>query len=159
MIESKDIRKMVEHVIRRQQGVADREPMDPAREWLTGITITALFVCVGGLVSYQYYSTTIAFEVVMTDMSTPSVPYSAVRVEEALTWYEARAERYGQLRGTLPTEPVTSIIVPVVEAEVAPETDTATSTPADTGVSELELSTPVEDSGSETEVAAPELSI
>ncbi len=124
MIESKDIRKMVEHVIRRQRGVTDSEPMDPAREWVTGIFVTLLFVCVGGVVSYRYYSSTIAWEASMDTVVSPTVPYNAARVEEALSWYEAREEKYSELRGDGPAEPVTSIL-PQVET-VSPE---ATSTP------------------------------
>jgi hypothetical protein len=111
MIESKDIRKMVDHVIRRQQGVADRESMDPAREWLLGIVVTGVFVCVGGVVSYVLYDRTVTLEVA-TEASAPSIPYNAARVQAAIDWYEARAVRYGALRGDAPAAPVTTLDVP-----------------------------------------------
>ncbi len=126
MIESKDIRKMVEHVIRRQRGVADREPMDPAREWVTGILVTLLFVCVGGVVSYRYYSSTIAWEASMDAVVAPTVPYNALQVEEVLSWYETREEKYQGLRGVIPAETPTSISLPAgdeapLEATSTPE--------------------------------------
>ncbi len=126
MIESKDIRKMVEHVIRRQRGVVDSEPMDPAREWVTGILVTLLFVCVGGVVSYRYYSSTIAWEASMDAVVAPTVLYNALQVEEALSWYEAREEKYQELRGVMPAETPTSISLPAgdeasLEATSTPE--------------------------------------
>ena len=130
MIESKDIRKMVDHVIRRQQGAVDREPMDPAREWLLGIFVTCVFVCVGGVVSYVLYDRTVTLEVA-TEVSAPSIPYNPARVQAAIDWYEARAARYAALRGTAPAVVPTMVEVPATEPsiETAPPETIATTTP------------------------------
>lgn len=150
MIESKDIRNMVEHVIRRQRGVTDREPMDPAREWVTGIVITLLFVCIGGIVSYRYYNSTITWQADMDSSTIQGIPYNPQVVEEALTLYESKAARYRELRGSNPALPVESlsIVVPDVTATATAtsSTDATTSDVVDGAEESSEISPPVTES-------------
>ena len=154
MIESKDIRKMVDHVIRRQQGAVDREPMDPAREWLLGIVVTGVFVCVGGVVSYVLYDRTITLEV-PTEVSAPSIPYNAVRVQAAIDWYDARSARYAALRGSTPATVPTTLDVPptAVPAETPPSDPLPSGGVATTTEPIVEPAAPVE------EVVAPALGV
>lgn len=114
MIETKDITKMVAHIIRRDRGMADPLIMHPTREWFVGLGITTLIVLLGSWFCwyiYTEYSQTINTAVSVTE---PVVPYQAATIAEAITIYENKQIKYSEILGG-------EVITPVV-------TEMATST-------------------------------
>lgn len=131
MIETIHIKKMVEHILRRQRGVADREAMDPNREWLIGVGVTILLVVGGGIASYSLYLNTISLEVNADHIPAVAIPYNAAVVDGVVETFRTRARAYNDIRGAVedvPTEPVT----PVVPSE----TPAIESTPVEAGAPE-----------------------
>jgi hypothetical protein len=132
MIETKDITKMVQHVVRRNRGVADPQIMHPMREWVTGIGVTALGVLAGSILAawlYTYYQAKTDEVIAVTE--TP-IPYNATLVAEALSIYRSKLEAYNAVTGI-------SAIGDNSAVEIA---ETATTTEAGTDV-EPALDTPV----------------
>jgi hypothetical protein len=139
MIESKDIKNMVAHILRRDKGIADTHIMHPAREWFIGLGISTIVVLLGSwfcFYLYQYYSTEMSKEVLIIESA---VPYNAANVKSALEVFEARQKRYNEILGTgnavvLPqsedTPTSTLEVVDVVEVEpVTPEPESIINQP------------------------------
>lgn len=118
MIESTQIKKMVSHILRRQRGAQDYEPMNPAREWVTGVVATFCFVCLGGFLSYGLYLSTITLEG-EDPVSATTIPYNAARVDEALLKYQEKTKAYNDIIGRVGGG---QIETPKVETDI-PEPD------------------------------------
>ena len=144
---------MVDHILRRQRGVADREAMDPSREWLIGVAATALLVVIGGMVSYGFYLNTISLEVTADNVPAVAIPYNATVIDSAVAALRVRVDAYTKIRGTSgdETAPVTPVVLPdtptespTEESVPVPDELPATDTPADV---ETESTEPVVDGG------------
>ncbi len=129
MIETKDITKMVAHIIRRDKGIADPQLMHPTREWFIGLGITTLIVLFGSWFCwyiYSVYSQTISSELSVNE---PVVPYQAASIAEAIKIYEGKQLKYSEILGkTLDAEAViisTSTEL-LIELEKIPTTTTPT---------------------------------
>ena len=100
MIETKDITKMVAHIIRRDNGIADPQLMHPTREWFIGLSITTLIVLLGSwfcFYIYTHYAQTI--DASMT-VSEPVVPYQAATISEAIKIYETKQLKFSEILGS-----------------------------------------------------------
>ena len=121
MIESKDIKNMVQHIMRRDKGIADTHIMHPVREWFTGLTIAILMVLFGSWLCfylYSYHSNEMKKEVEIIEQA---VPYQAAVVRSALEVFAQKKEKYQAIIG----DEETGVVIPDV---------VATSTPASTEV-------------------------
>ncbi|MBY0538193.1 hypothetical protein K2P47_02210 [Patescibacteria group bacterium] len=99
MIESKDIKKMVQHILRRDKGIADTQIMHPTREWFTGLAITLGMVVLGSWFCYYLYSfhhNEMKKEVVIIEQA---VPYQAATVKSALEVFATKQEKYNEILG------------------------------------------------------------
>ncbi len=99
MIETKDIIKMVKHIVRHDNGVPDTRIMHPMREWLIGLCGVFALVLGGSLFAafvYQSYSLRAASEVVTPGIA---IPYKAALIEEVLLQYQAKQNAYDQILG------------------------------------------------------------
>jgi hypothetical protein len=124
MIETKDITKMVQHIIRRDKGIADTQIMHPTREWFTGLGIAFLMVVLGSWFCYYlytFYVNEIKKEVVIVEQA---VPYQAATVTSALELFSARQKKYNEIIGG----GVSIAEMPVVPATTTPISVTATTT-------------------------------
>lgn len=84
MIETKDITKMVKHIVRRDQGARDPQIMHPSREWFTGLSLVTLIVVFGSwfcFYTYNNYIQQINGDVPVVESS---VPYQAAVVDKAV---------------------------------------------------------------------------
>lgn len=107
MIETKDITKMVAHILKRDKGIADTNIMHPAREWFLGLGITTLVILFGSwfcFYLYSYHSTEMKKEVVVIEQA---VPYQAASVKSALELFATRQEKITEILGGR------NIVVPV----------------------------------------------
>ncbi len=130
MIETKDITKMVQHILRRDKGIADTQIMHPTREWFTGLGIAFLMAGLGSWFCYSlytFYANEIKKEVVIIEQG---VPYQAAAVSSALELFSARQQKYNDIIGG----GVPSPVLPVVTTTTTPIEVTATTTE---GVPEL----------------------
>jgi hypothetical protein len=134
MIDTSDIKQMVTHILRRQRGVPNREPMDPGREWILGVFATVILVVLGGAISYGFYLNTISLEVDIDRVPAVAIPYNAAVVDQAVLEFQARADAYGAIRGVGDPEPSTPVPVatttessPVTTIENTESTSTTTS--------------------------------
>lgn len=127
MIETKDITKMVSHILRRDKGIADTELMHPVREWFIGLGLTSLAVALGSwfcFYLYLSYSAEMQKEVVVVEQA---VPYQATAVKNALELFAFKQKKFSEIIGggstsgvLLPAEPATSTPkVMVIEPEGA----------------------------------------
>ncbi len=124
MIETKDITKMVQHILRRDRGIADTQIMHPTREWFTGLGIAFVIVVLGSWFCYYlytFYTNEIKEEVIIIEQA---VPYQAAAVESALVLFSARQQKYNEIIGGEVPSPVLS----VVNATTTPIEVTATTT-------------------------------
>jgi hypothetical protein len=97
MIETKDIKKMVAHIVRRDKGIADTNIMHPSRDWFTGLGITVLIVAIGTWFSfylYASYQTKMSQEVVIIESV---VPYNATVVSSALELFALKQDTYNKI--------------------------------------------------------------
>ncbi len=111
MIETKDISKMVKHIMRRNRGVVDPQIMHPMREWVIGIVITLIGMLGGSILAaslYQYYDAKMDTEVAV---AATVVPYDAAVVEAALSQYRIKQAQYEAVvgMGTAETATTTSL--------------------------------------------------
>lgn len=119
MIETKDITKMVAHIVRRDNGIADTSIMHPMREWMLGLAVVFLLVAGGvgfNVLMYQNYHDALTTPVAVTETI---VPYKAAPVARAINYYEAERVIYESILGIHVSN------VPVVVAGIRTE---ATST-------------------------------
>lgn len=117
MIETKDIKKMIAHIIRRDKGIADTNIMHPSREWFTGLTLAVMIVIMGSWFCwYLYNAQTLKMQAEVTVVET-AVPYQAVVVQNALELFAAKQKRFAEIIGS---------DTRVIEVEVE---DVATSSP------------------------------
>ena len=120
MIETKDITKMVAHVIRRDKGIADPQLMHPTREWFTGLAIATLIVLFGSW--FCFYTYTLYTKTINTELpvSESSVPYQAATIAEAVRIYEAKQLNFLEITGRSSAEGIgeigttTSVVAPAV---------------------------------------------
>lgn len=99
MIESKDIKNMVQHILKRDKGIADTHIMHPTREWSTGLGIALLMVLLGSwfcFYLYSFYENEIKKEVVIIEQA---VPYQAAAVKNALDLFVVRQQKYNEIIG------------------------------------------------------------
>ncbi len=100
MIETKDITKMVSHIIRRDKGIADPQLMHPTREWSVGLGITMLIVLFGSWFcwyTYNEYSKTINIPL---SVSESVVPYQAATIADAIKIFETKQLKFSEILGT-----------------------------------------------------------
>ena len=128
MIETKDIKKMVSHILKRDQGIADTQIMHPSREWLTGLGIATVIVALGSWFCFYIYlshQSEMQAEVVVTEQA---VPYQAAVVKSALELFAAKEKKFKAILGN-----DVPVILPVLDqssttASSSDETDIATTT-------------------------------
>lgn len=99
MIESRDIKNMVQHILRRDKGIADTQMMHPTREWFTGLAISFAMVGLGSwlcLYLYTFYTNEMEKEVVVTEQA---VPYQAANIKNALELFASKQQKYNQIIG------------------------------------------------------------
>jgi hypothetical protein len=100
MIETKDIKKMVAHIIRRDKGIADTTIMHPAREWYLGLGLASLIVCFGSWFCWYLFSShklEMQKEIVVIEQA---VPYQAATVKSALELFAIKQKKYDEILGT-----------------------------------------------------------
>jgi len=153
MIETKDIVKMVKHIVRHDNGVPDTRIMHPMREWLIGLSGVTVGIIGGSIFALLvYHSYSLSARDVMTVAETV-VPYKAVLVEQALDTYLEKRRVYESLTG------VSTPVLP--QTELSPSNtsiiDVMATTSVDTSVSEGEDSLS-ENEGNEG-VSTPDLAI
>lgn len=90
MIKSSDIKKMAKHILRKQQGLHDRQIMHPSREWLGGLLVAILLVVGSGMWSVSTYLQNKNSSNIDVEVDTGAVVYRESMVEEALAEYERR---------------------------------------------------------------------
>ncbi len=121
MIETKDITKMVGHIIRRDKGIADPQLMHPTREWFFGLGITTLIVFFGSwfcLDLYTQYSHIIHTPVIVSESA---VPYQAATIAEAIKIFETKQLKFSEILGTTPEEiEVSTPSELIIETEIMP---------------------------------------
>ncbi len=140
MINSSRMTEMVKAIMRRRQGVRDREVMDPNREWLLGIGVAITLVCLGGFLSYLLYANTISLEVAGAPTAAVTVPYNTTLIQGALEKFQERRATYEDLQGNSTTPITPPVTVPVVsEPVVAPDTVTNPESPSSEITSETSL--------------------
>lgn len=118
MISKNDILKFVRHVHRRGQGVPDRRPIHPRREWLTGLTLFLIATGTGALfsmITFEQYKT-IDTRTYTADIAIPV--YNEARARTVLEDFAARKDVYRALTSG----------VDVVSPEPVPPEDVTTST-------------------------------
>lgn len=99
MIEKKDIKKMVAHIIKRDKGIADTNIMHPSREWFTGLSLAILIVIFGSWFCWYLYSAqTLKMQAEVTVVESV-VPYQAVVVQNALDLFAAKQKRFAAIVG------------------------------------------------------------
>lgn len=99
MIEAKDITKMVHHILRRDQGIADTHIMHPTRDWFIGLGVTGFMVVVGSwfcFYLYLYHTGEMQKEAVIIEQA---IPYQAGIVKSALEIYSLKEKKYTEILG------------------------------------------------------------
>ena len=94
MIETKDITKMVKHIVRRDKGLVDPQIMHPVREWTTGLGVVLVGVLLGSwfcFYLYNFYSTQLNIAIVVEEVQ---VPYQDTLVKKALLLYREEKKTY-----------------------------------------------------------------
>jgi hypothetical protein len=127
MIETKDITKMVAHILRRDKGIADTHIMHPTREWFTGLGIATLIVVLGTwfcFYLYSFHSLEMQKEVVVVEQA---VPYQAATVKSALELFSEKRNKFNEILGG---ESVPAVL-PVAELSTTTETETAATSTED----------------------------
>ena len=99
MIETKDITKMVGHIIRRDKGIADPQLMHPPREWLTGLGITTLIVLFGSWFCWHMYTQYSQIINTPLTVSESGVPYQATTIAEAIKIFETKQLKFSEILG------------------------------------------------------------
>ena len=99
MIETKDIKKMVSHIIRRDKGIADTNIMHPAREWFTGLVITTIIVAAGTWFSFYVYVSNQNEMNKETVVIESAVPYNAAAVSGALELFATKQQNFNKILG------------------------------------------------------------
>ena len=128
MIETKDIKKMVAHIVRRDKGIVDTNIMHPTREWFIGLGITIVIVAVGTWFSFYIYTSNqneMSKEVVIVQSA---VPYNATVVSKALETFTAKQKKYNEILGGNNTAELPKV-----------ETSATTTIPVITNESETEV--------------------
>lgn len=139
MIDTTDITKMVKHIVRRGQGVADPHIMHPMREWLLGVSVVLLLVMLGAGLSFHLYRIYDSQRTTEITTIAPVVSYAAPTIAEAVSVYSAKRAVYEAVLGTpgetpaLPTASSTSVTETVASSsesviEEVPVVEEATST-------------------------------
>jgi hypothetical protein len=150
MISKNDILNFVKHVHRKGQGVPDRNPMHPHREWFIGLLLFVLLTLVGMVMSIRAFETyknigTKAYEV---DVVVPS--YNQTLARTALQLYVDRDAAYAQLINEVPLPQNTEVEVPSTTASSTPGTTASTTASSTAEVVEILPETPADSSTSET---------
>ncbi|MES2749554.1 MAG: hypothetical protein V4606_04130 [Patescibacteria group bacterium] len=120
MIESRDISKMVTHIIRRDKGIADPQIMHPSREWFRGLGIATLIVVLGSWFCLHIYTQHLETVSTPLSVSEPVVPYQAATIAEAISIFEAKQAKFSEILGTrvAPVQTVTASTTSEIESEV-----------------------------------------
>ena len=144
MIDSKKMKQIVAHIVKRDQGIRDKEHMYPMREWLCGIVAALVVVISGGLLSYWYYTIVTTQKNGVTIPPATMVPYDGTRIGLAIAKYEARDAAFDKLRDgesaavvavpvSIPTATTTTSVPisdeepePVLEEELVEEEEVGT---------------------------------
>lgn len=127
MIESKDIKNMVQHILRRDKGIADTQMMHPTREWFIGLTISCLMVALGSWLCfylYTFYTNEMQKEVVIIEQA---VPYQAATIKNALEHFAIKQQKYNQIIGK--SDGVEVPVLPAATTTIPAQTATTTETP------------------------------
>ncbi len=117
-----DIQRFIKSIKKRRSGAQDVEVMYPAREWAIGIGAVLIMFLLGGFMSQQLYMRIQQSTEVTPVVTTPSVPYQAAVVEEALRVFALRQEQYNTYatNRVAPAEPVESVEDAVTNTDVVP---------------------------------------
>lgn len=98
MINKQDIRKIVQHIQKRQQGIPDRKLMHPRREWLRILSCLAIVTIAGlGYAYFTYEKVTSISE----EIEDPVVTVPRYRVEQVQAANELFGARRQQLDALL----------------------------------------------------------
>jgi hypothetical protein len=125
MIESKDIKNMVQHILRREKGIADTHIMHPAREWFIGLSIAFVMVALGSwfcFYLYMFHSNEMKKEVEIIEQA---VPYQATVVKSALEVFAEKKQKYNAIIGG---EETTNLVTDVATTTPSSAEETATTT-------------------------------
>ncbi len=129
MIETKDITKMVAHIIRRDKGIADPQIMHPTREWFIGLAVAVLIVILGSWFCwyiYSEYSRTINTSLSVTE---PVLPYQAATIADAIKIYETKQLKFSEILGKSGKEESIEVST-TTEILIEPEESVTTPIPA-----------------------------
>ena len=149
MIETKDIKKMVAHIMRRDKGIADPQLMHPTREWFIGLGMATLIVLLGSWFCWYIYSSYVQTIVSELSVSEPVVPYQAASIAEAIKIYESKQIKFSEILGKTPD--VEAIVVSTsTELLTEPENTPATTTSTTLSEPQIEF---IDDAGSEAVLA------
>lgn len=114
MIEKKDIQKMVNHVVKRDRGIADKRLLHPKREWSVAVIIGLLIFMYGLYFAGKYYEQFTSLRVDAVEVDVEKLQYERGDVLEALDHYGKKDAQYKELVGEIEANPVA---VPVADEE------------------------------------------
>lgn len=100
MIEAKDIKKMVAHIVRRNNGITDTAIMHPSREWFIGLSLATCIVALGSWFCWYLYSVQTLKMQSEVIVSESAVPYQAATVKSALELFDTKQEKFMKIIGS-----------------------------------------------------------
>ena len=97
MIETKDITKMVKHIIKRDKGAVDVEIIHPVREWLRGLSLVIGGLILGSWFCIYLYSTQYQKMNEVISITETVVPYNSAVVESALELFKTKEKKFSEI--------------------------------------------------------------
>ena len=100
MIETKDITKMVRHILRRDKGIADTHIMHPNREWFAGLSVTTGIIVLGSWFCFYLFTVQVAKMSQEVTIVESVVPYQAATVKRALELFAIKQKTFEGIVGS-----------------------------------------------------------
>jgi len=98
MMNKKEITKFAKAIIHSQKGLKNQQLMHPKREWLTGVVVAlSIFIASITWSSLEYYKYQTIEQQTVSQSAAAAAVYRESLVTEALSAYEAKAERLNTL--------------------------------------------------------------
>jgi len=115
-----DMQALAKKLFRHKQGLRQVKLMHPKRDWLVGVLVgIIIMVMMVGWSAYTYLEKREAITLDATDIEAQIPVYRSDVVEDALSIFTARKERFEQLNQR-------SVVTSAPEPEVTPEVSTST---------------------------------
>ncbi len=123
MIETKDITKMVRHILRRDKGIADTHIMHPNREWFAGLSVTTGIIVLGSWFCFYLFTVQVAKMSQEVTIVESVVPYQAATVKRALELFAVKQNKYDEIVSSRDTTVIseTPLVSTSTDISVVPE--------------------------------------